>query len=243
MLRGAGLRVTQPRLAVLDALARHPHADTDVIIAAARETRPVSHQAVYDVLHTLADLGLVRRIQPAGSVARYELRVGDNHHHVVCRSCGDVVDIDCATGSAPCLDPSEPTSTRLVSCCTRPRSPTGVSAPRAREPPSRSPTSPHHTALHSPAPRRRGRTVSDQPQSNPSDVTANGSESENPAIDAPTPKPGRPHTNQDWWPNQLDLQVLHQHSPQGQPDGRGLRLRRRVRGARRRGAQAATSSR
>ena len=107
MLRGAGLRVTQPRLAVLEALARYPHAATDVIIAAARETRPVSHQAVYDVLHTFADLGLVRRIQPAGSVARYELRVGDNHHHVVCRSCGDVVDIDCATGSAPCLDPSE----------------------------------------------------------------------------------------------------------------------------------------
>ena len=105
MLRGAGLRVTQPRLAVIDALARHPHAATDVIIAAAREARPVSHQAVYDVLHTFADLGLVRRIQPAGSVARYELRVGDNHHHVVCRSCGDVVDIDCATGSAPCLDP------------------------------------------------------------------------------------------------------------------------------------------
>ena len=107
MLRGAGLRVTQPRLAVLDALARHPHAGTDVIIATVRETRPVSHQAVYDVLHTLADLGLVRRIQPAGSVARYELRVGDNHHHVVCRSCGDVVDIDCAVGEAPCLDPSE----------------------------------------------------------------------------------------------------------------------------------------
>ena len=99
MLRGVGLRVTQPRLAVLDALARHPHADTDVLIAAARETRPVSHQAVYDVLRTLTDLGLVRRIQPAGSVARYELRVGDNHHHVVCRTCGDVVDIDCAIGA------------------------------------------------------------------------------------------------------------------------------------------------
>ena len=107
LLRGVGLRVTQQRLAVLDALAQHPHAATDVLIAAVRETRPVSHQAVYDVLHTLADLGLVRRIQPAGSVARYELRVGDNHHHVVCRSCGDVFDIDCATGSAPCLDPSE----------------------------------------------------------------------------------------------------------------------------------------
>ncbi len=107
LLRGAGLRVTQQRLAVMDALQRHPHAGADVILSAVRTTRPVSHQAVYDVLHTLADLGLVRRIQPAGSVARYELRVGDNHHHVVCRSCGEVVDIDCAVGEAPCLDPSE----------------------------------------------------------------------------------------------------------------------------------------
>jgi Fe2+ or Zn2+ uptake regulation protein len=107
LLRGVGLRVTQQRLAVLDALARHPHAGADVLIVAVRETRPVSHQAVYDVLHTFVDRGLARRIQPAGSVARYELRVGDNHHHVVCRSCGDVVDIDCATGSAPCLDPSD----------------------------------------------------------------------------------------------------------------------------------------
>jgi Fur family transcriptional regulator, stress-responsive regulator len=107
LLRGVGLRVTQQRLAVLDALSRHPHAGAEVVIAAVRETRPVSHQAVYDVLHTLAEQGLVRRIQPAGSVARYELRVGDNHHHLVCRRCGDVVDIDCATGAAPCLDPSD----------------------------------------------------------------------------------------------------------------------------------------
>ena len=107
LLRGAGLRVTQPRLAVMAALERRPHASADVVLAAVRESRPVSHQAVYDVLHTLADLGLVRRIQPAGSVARYELRVGDNHHHVVCRGCGDVVDIDCATGTAPCLDPAD----------------------------------------------------------------------------------------------------------------------------------------
>jgi Fur family ferric uptake transcriptional regulator len=107
LLRGAGLRVTAPRLAVMAALERHPHAGADVILSAVRDVRPVSHQAVYDVLHTLADSGLVRRIQPAGSVARYELRVGDNHHHVVCRGCGDVVDIDCATGEAPCLDPSE----------------------------------------------------------------------------------------------------------------------------------------
>jgi Fur family ferric uptake transcriptional regulator len=107
LLRGVGLRVTQQRLAVLEALAQHPHAGTDVLIAAVRKTRPVSHQAVYDVLRTLADQGVVRRIQPAGSVARYELRVGDNHHHVVCHGCGEVVDIDCATGAAPCLDPSD----------------------------------------------------------------------------------------------------------------------------------------
>lgn len=107
LLRGVGLRVTQQRLAVMDALGRHPHAGADAVIAAVRETRSVSHQAVYDVLHTLADQGLLRRIQPAGSVARYELRVGDNHHHLVCRSCGDVVDIDCAAGAAPCLDPSD----------------------------------------------------------------------------------------------------------------------------------------
>ena len=107
MLRDAGLRVTQPRLAVLAALERHPHAGADVVLAAVRDNRSVSHQAVYDVLHLLADQGLVRRIQPAGSVARYELRVGDNHHHVVCRQCGDVVDIDCAAGAAPCLDPAE----------------------------------------------------------------------------------------------------------------------------------------
>ena len=107
LLRSAGLRVTQQRLAVMAALERHPHASADVVLSVVRATRPVSHQAVYDVLHTLADVGLVRRIQPAGSVARYELRVGDNHHHVVCRSCGAVVDIDCATGAAPCLDPSD----------------------------------------------------------------------------------------------------------------------------------------
>src|SRR6478752_1139205 len=107
LLRSADLRVTRPRLAVLRAVRRQPHADTGSVLAAVRTEEPtVSHQAVYDVLGALTDSGLVRRIQPAGSVARYELRVGDNHHHVVCRSCGDVVDIDCATGSAPCLDPS-----------------------------------------------------------------------------------------------------------------------------------------
>ena len=108
MLRDAGLRVTRPRVAVLGAVHAHPHSDTDSLIAATRLTVPeVSHQAVYDCLHALTRSGLVRRIQPPGSVARYESRVGDNHHHVVCRSCGVIADVDCAVGSAPCLDPSD----------------------------------------------------------------------------------------------------------------------------------------
>jgi len=108
MLRGATLRVTRPRLAVLEAVHSHPHADTDAIIVASRgRLGAVSHQAVYDVLRALTEAGLVRRIQPSGSVARYEARVGDNHHHVVCRSCGSIADVDCAVGDTPCLTASE----------------------------------------------------------------------------------------------------------------------------------------
>ncbi|OLT11990.1 transcriptional repressor [Actinomadura sp. CNU-125] len=104
LLRGAALRVTRPRTAVLGAVQKHPHADTDTIIGAVRSRLPkVSHQAVYDSLHALTAAGLVRRIQPSGSVARYELRVGDNHHHLVCRACGAIADVDCAVGDAPCL--------------------------------------------------------------------------------------------------------------------------------------------
>ncbi len=104
MLRRVDLRVTRPRVAVLAAVHGHPHADTDSLIdVVRRDSGEVSHQAVYDVLRALTDTGLVRRIQPAGSVARYEARVGDNHHHVVCRSCGAIADVDCAVGSAPCL--------------------------------------------------------------------------------------------------------------------------------------------
>lgn len=107
MLRGAGLRVTRPRLAVLDAVHAHAHADTDTVIGVVRQGLPeVSHQAIYDVLKALTSAGLVRRIQPSGSVARYESRVGDNHHHVVCRSCGAIGDVDCAVGEAPCLTAS-----------------------------------------------------------------------------------------------------------------------------------------
>jgi Fur family ferric uptake transcriptional regulator len=108
MLRAAPLRVTRPRLAVLAAVHAHPHADTDSIIGAVRRELPaVSHQAVYDVLRALTAAGLLRRIQPSGSVARYEARVGDNHHHVVCRSCGAIADIDCAVGATPCLTASD----------------------------------------------------------------------------------------------------------------------------------------
>src|SRR4051794_23459361 len=104
MLRVSDLRVTAPRVAVLAAVHDHPHADTDTVIGVVRaRLGAVSHQAVYDVLRALTDAGLVRRMQPPGSVSRYEARVGDNHHHLVCRSCGAIADVDCAVGAAPCL--------------------------------------------------------------------------------------------------------------------------------------------
>ncbi|GAB3284361.1 transcriptional repressor [Microbacterium sp. MEC084] len=107
-LRAASLRVTAPRLATLEAVQTAAHADTDTVIRVVREKLPaVSHQAVYDSLHALTRAGLVRRIQPHGMVARYESRVGDNHHHLVCRSCGLIVDVDCAVGSAPCAVPAD----------------------------------------------------------------------------------------------------------------------------------------
>jgi Fur family ferric uptake transcriptional regulator len=95
-------------VAVLTAVHDNPHANTDSLIAVVRaDLGDVSTQAVYDVLRALTAAGLVRRIEPAGSVARYESRVSDNHHHVVCRSCGAIADIDCAVGSAPCLTASD----------------------------------------------------------------------------------------------------------------------------------------
>lgn len=106
LLRDAGLRVTKQRVAVLAVVREHPHADTNSIIDATRRAVPeVSHQAVYDVLRALTSAGLVRCIEPAGSVARYESRIGDNHHHMVCRGCGTIVDVDCVVGPAPCLTP------------------------------------------------------------------------------------------------------------------------------------------
>lgn len=107
-LRKAGLRVTAARLAVLMAvLDEGQHRDADTIAGAARKRLgTLSLQAVYDNLHTLEESGLIRRIQPAGHPARYEARVGDNHHHIVCRRCGLTIDVDCVVGAAPCLEPS-----------------------------------------------------------------------------------------------------------------------------------------
>ena len=104
LLQGASLRVTAPRVAVLRAVHDHPHADTDSIIRAVRSRlSAVSHQTVYDSLRALTAAGLLRSIQPRGSVARYESRVGDNHHHLICRTCAKIADVDCRTGEAPCL--------------------------------------------------------------------------------------------------------------------------------------------
>ena len=108
LLREHGLHVTAQRLAVLKAVADRPHGTADGIIDAVRaEIGSVSRQAVYDSLAVLVDKGVLRRIQPAGLSARYEQRVGDNHHHLVCRDCGRIVDVDCATGETPCLHAAE----------------------------------------------------------------------------------------------------------------------------------------
>ena len=104
LLRRHGLQVTAQRLAVLRAVTGGPHrAADDVYKVVGADIGAISRQAVYDALATLTDKGLVRRIQPAGSPARYEDRVGDNHHHLICRACGETVDVDCAVGYTPCL--------------------------------------------------------------------------------------------------------------------------------------------
>ncbi|MBB6120842.1 Fur family transcriptional regulator [Nocardiopsis algeriensis] len=115
LLREASLRVTRPRVAVLEALQAHPHSDAQSVVEAVRSRLgSVSTQAVYDVLKALTDVGLVRRIEPEGSPARYERRVGDNHHHVVCRDCGAIADVDCAVGSAPCMAASNDNGFQIV---------------------------------------------------------------------------------------------------------------------------------
>jgi Fe2+ or Zn2+ uptake regulation protein len=108
VLRGAGLRVTAARVALLDTVRGGEHLGVEAITAGVRDrVGHVSLQAVYEALHALTAAGLVRRIEPAGSPALFERRVGDNHHHIVCRSCGVVADVDCAVGEAPCLTASD----------------------------------------------------------------------------------------------------------------------------------------
>jgi Fur family ferric uptake transcriptional regulator len=108
LLRAAGLRVTAPRVMVLRVLATRPHVSADVVLELVRsEYGAVSAQGVYDVLRICAEAGIVRRIEPAGAPALYEMRVGDNHHHLVCRVCGAVADVDCAVGRVPCLEPND----------------------------------------------------------------------------------------------------------------------------------------
>jgi Fur family ferric uptake transcriptional regulator len=146
-LRAAGLRVTRPRLAVLAEVASHPHADVETIATGARaRLGSLSTQAVYDVVHALSDASLLRRIEPAGSPARFEIARGDNHHHLVCRACRDIVDVPCATGQAPCLrasndagylvDEAEVTYWGLCAACR--------AAPAAAEPVTATTASPTH---------------------------------------------------------------------------------------------------
>ena len=113
-IRGAGLRVTEPRLAVLDAVDSRPHVDAETVHAALREAHPrLSVQSVHNVLRDLTTHALLRRIEPSDSPSLYETRIGDNHHHLVCRGCGAVRDVDCAAGSAPCLEPSDAAGFRI----------------------------------------------------------------------------------------------------------------------------------
>jgi Fe2+ or Zn2+ uptake regulation protein len=107
-LRSVGLRVTAARLAILDSVRVGDHLDVDTVTSQVRDRLGhVSFQAVYEALHAFTAAGLVRRIEPAGSPARFECRVGDNHHHLVCRECGRLTDVDCAIGEAPCLEPAD----------------------------------------------------------------------------------------------------------------------------------------
>ena len=114
LLREHGLHVTAQRLAVLRAVSSHPHCTAEVVAERVRsEIGTISRQAVYDALGILADSGLIRRIQPAGSPSLYEGRVGDNHHHLICRTCGKTADVDCIVGNAPCLTPADAAGYRV----------------------------------------------------------------------------------------------------------------------------------
>ncbi len=158
LLKERGIQVTAQRIAVLRAVSRHPHITADAAAdIVRREIGAISLQSVYDALNVLVTGGLLRRIQPAGSPARFEDRVGDNHHHLVCRVCGRVVDVDCAVGSAPCLTASDDGGYeideaevafwgRCPDCVAQSRQPSPSDPPLRRRAPRRTSAHPHDAA-------------------------------------------------------------------------------------------------
>ena len=214
LLRERGIQVTAQRLAVLRAVSGQPHITADGVAEVVRaEIGAISLQSVYDALGVLVAAGLLRRIQPAGSPARFEDRVGDNHHHLICRVCGRLVDVDCAVGAAPCLTAADDQGYEIdeaeVAYWGRCPDVPGAGARHA--------ASPNH-----PHPRRGRPRLARTPDSRGQRHMANESK---------CPFSGNAHSgtsNRDWWPNQLNLKVLHQHPPTGDPMGDGLRLRRGV---------------
>ena len=213
------MQVTAQRLAIMRVVAEHPHATADELGDVVRsQLGAISRQAVYDSLGVLVDKNLIRRIQPAGSAARYENRVGDNHHHLICRSCRSMFDVDCAVGEVPCLDRRRQPRIRES---TKPKSSTGAAARPVWLQPNQNTTqfSPNNPVRNP----RRHHERQHQRQSAQ-------------CCRARTPQRGS-SANQHWWPNQLNLNILHQGSPASEPDGRRLRLRRRVRHPRLRRAE------
>ncbi len=204
LLRQRGIQVTAQRLAVLRAVARQPHIAADAVADVVRaDIGAISLQAVYDALGLLAAEGLIRRIQPAGSPARFEDRVGDNHHHLICRRCNRVVDVACAIGSAPCLTAADDLGYEIDSAeviywgvC---------------------PDCSHTTAIVLTPLLPETRRI---PMSN--DATGC------PVPHATAPHPTRGSANRMWWPNQLNLKILREEPRRVESDGRGLRLRRGV---------------
>ena len=229
LLRQRGIQVTAQRLAVLRAVAGQPHITADGVAEVVRaEIGAISLQSVYDALGVLVAEGLIRRIQPAGSPARFEDRVGDNHHHLICRVCGRLVDVDCAVGSAPCLtavddkgyeiDEAEVAYWgRCPECLAQ-----AASAVHAR-PADTPPPNPAEDAQRTEGPRSRQRTVKrtrrtdnqlrpHQRRGQRQRWTTNRS-----ARSRASAHSGR--SNRDWWPNQLNLKVLHQNPPARDPMG------------------------
>ena len=220
LLRQRGIQVTAQRLAVLRAVSGQPHITADAVAEVVRaEIGAISLQSVYDALGVLVAEGLIRRIQPAGSPARFEDRVGDNHHHLICRICGRLVDVDCAVGSAPCLTAADDRATRS----TRPRSPTGGAVRIAWLSAAAHP-GPTHSATPNAATTGQARSRHG-PETIPGlttglhpsvEVNVNMSNEKKCPFSA-TAHSGR--SNRDWWPNQLNLNALHTNHPAGDPMG------------------------